>query len=63
MLNEVNIKKYLVTCSAQKRNKNGHLLGFVPQTYSIFLDSLLIFAPCVEVILFMNNYFLLCIFK
>ena len=47
----------------KKRDKNGHLLGFVLHTYFSIFTSLLRFLPCLEVLLFMNHYFLVYIFK
>ena len=48
-------------CSAKKYDKNGNLLGFVPHTYFVFLICLLISVPCLEVLFFINHYFLVCI--
>ena len=52
------------TCYAKKHDKIGHLLGFVPQTYfcrfGLFIN---ICSIRLEVPFFMNDYFLVCLFK
>ena len=54
---------YQMACSAKKCDKNGHLLGFVPHTDFLFLTLLQIFIPRLEILFFINHYFLVCIFK
>ena len=50
----------LGTCSAKKRDKNGHSYGIL---ILVFLTSLLIFVTRLEILFFINHYFLVCIFK
>ena len=45
----------------EKSDKNGHLLGFVPHKYFSLLSYLLMFVPRLELLFFMNHYFILCI--
>ena len=51
------------TCSAKKRDKDVHFWGLYHIHIFLFLTSSLIFVPCLEVLFFMNQYFLACIFK
>ena len=50
-------------CSAVKRDKNGHLLGFVPHPRFCLFDPLQIFVPRLEIFSCINDYFHVCIFK
>ena len=47
----------------EKRDKNRHLLGFVPHIYFFLLTLLQIFVPHLEILFCINHYFILCIFK
>ena len=44
-------------------DKNGQFLGSLPHIYEVFLTPLQIFVPHLEILLFINHYFLVCIFK
>ena len=50
------------TCFAKLCDKNGHSKGFIPHIV-FFLNPLGISAPCVEILFFMNNYFIVSIFN
>ena len=47
----------------EKRDKTDIYWGSHHGHVFVFLTSLLIFVPCLEVILFINHYFLVCIRK
>ena len=63
MLRQIQVPRQLATCSARFCDKNGHFWVFVPHTYFVFLTPLQIFVPPLEIILFINHYFLVCIFR
>ena len=48
---------------SEKRDKSGHLLGFLPHIYFSLSDLFINTYTFLEVSLFMNCYFLVCIFK
>ena len=47
----------------KKGDKNGHLFGFVPNTYFCLLDHFWIFVLRLEILFCSNHYFIVCIFK
>ena len=54
---------YKQVCSAEKSDKNGHLLGFATHAYFFFLTLLRIVLPRLEILFDNNHYVLVCIFK
>ena len=55
--------KKMVTCSTKLGDKNGHFWVLYRIYTFVFLTPFKIFVPCLEILFFINHYFLVCIFK
>ena len=51
------------TCYTKLCDKNGNVWGLYDKYICVILNPIQTFVPCVEIIFFINHYFLICILK